>query len=243
MLNDAMQIVLQFRVFLIAAIVVALVLEIALLFGTKKFGWQRRNLWIYGFFFGLTKSQCYFLAASCLWLLFAATSALFVVDMQVCHLAMLLLLSAAKFAAWKRKLVLLRDLLNSALLFAAMMAENLLHSYLMETRFQIQIVVVLCLLILFIVLYAVYFAVRDVQNLMQFRAVRKAEKEDEIDETDETNQKNENNQADGLEKDSEDEPKRKRRSRKKMEKKRRILRKNGKKQEVMSSETETNFEK
>lgn len=240
MLNDAMQIVLQFRVFLIAAIVVALVLEIALLFGTKKFGWQRRNLWIYGFFFGLTKSQCYFLAASWLWLLFAATSALFVVDMQVCHLAMLLLLSAAKFAAWKRKLVLLRDLLNSALLFAAMMAENLLHSYLMETRFQIQIVVVLCLLILFIILYAAYFAVRDVQNLMQFRAVREPAKEDETGETEETNETNQTNDS---EEDSKDEPKRKRRSRKKPGKGRKLVRKAGKKQEVTGSETETNSEK
>lgn len=34
MLNDAMQIVLQFRVFLIAAIIVALAMEIALLFGS-----------------------------------------------------------------------------------------------------------------------------------------------------------------------------------------------------------------
>ena len=77
MLNDALQIVLQFRVFLSAAIAVALVLEIALLFGTKTFGWQRRNLWIYGFFFGLTKAQCYFLAASWLWLVFTVTSAVF----------------------------------------------------------------------------------------------------------------------------------------------------------------------
>ena len=70
MLNDAMQIILQFRVFLIAVIVVALVLEIALALGTRTFGWQKRNLWIYGFFFGLTTSQCYFgsflaLAAIC----------------------------------------------------------------------------------------------------------------------------------------------------------------------------------
>ena len=147
MLNDAMQIVLQFRVFLIAAIIVALAMEIALLFGTKHFGWQRKNLWIYRFFFGLTRPQCCFLAASWLWLLFTATSALFVVDMQLCHLAMLLLLSAAKFTAWKRMQMLLRDLFNSVLLFAAMMAENLLHSYLLETRFQFPIFIILGLLI------------------------------------------------------------------------------------------------
>ena len=211
MLNDAMQIILQFRVFLIAVIVVALVLEIALALGTRTFGWQKRNLWIYGFFFGLTKSQCYFLAASWLWLLFAVTSAVFVVEMQVCHLALLLLLSAAKYGAWKRKLILLRDLFNSVLLFAAMMAENLLYSYLMETRFQIQIVVVLCLLILFIALYASYFTVRDVQNLMQFRAVRKQN----ISETDEISQ------ADSVAKDGSS---RKKRSRKKQKR-----RKNNKK--------------
>ena len=156
-------------------------------------------------------------------------------DMQFCHLALLLLLSAAKFAAWKRKLLLFRDLINSALLFAAMMAENLLHSYLMETRFQIQIVVILCLLIIFIILYALYFTVRDVQNLMQFRAVRrKAEENDEIVETEQTNEINQTNDS---EQDSESEPKRKRRSRKKPGKK--VVRKTGKKQEVVSSETET----
>ena len=230
MLNDALQIILQFRVFLSAAIIVALVLEIALALGTRSFGWQKRNLWIYGFFFGLTKSQCYFLAASWLWLIFVVTSAVFVVEMQVCHLALLLLLSAAKYGAWKRKLILLRDLFNSVLLFAAMMAENLLYSYLMETRFQIQIVVVLCLLILFIALYAIYFTVRDMQSLMQFRAVRKQE----ISETDEINQ------ADDAAKDGRS---RKKRSWKKRTRK--MARKSRKKQEVVRDEreVETNSEK
>ena len=156
MLNDAMQIVLQFRVFLIAAIIVALAMEIALLFGTKHFGWQRKNLWIYRFFFGLTRPQCCFLAASWLWLLFTATSALFVVDMQLCHLAMLL-----------------RDLFNSVLLFAAMMAENLLHSYLLETRFQFPIFIILGLLIVFIILYALYFTLRDMYLLAKDRAMNR----------------------------------------------------------------------
>lgn len=173
MLNDAMQIVLQFRVFLIAAIIVALAMEIALLFGTKHFGWQRKNLWIYRFFFGLTRPQCCFLAASWLWLLFTATSALFVVDMQLCHLAMLLLLSAAKFTAWKRMQMLLRDLFNSVLLFAAMMAENLLHSYLLETRFQFPIFIILGLLIVFIILYALYFTLRDMYLLAKDRAMNR----------------------------------------------------------------------
>ena len=224
MLNDTMQIILQFRVFLIVAIIVALVLEIALALGTRTFGWQKRNLWIYGFFFGLTKSQCYFLAASWLWLLFAATSAVFVVEMQVCHLALLLLLSVAKYSAWKRKIILFRDLFNSVLLFAAMMAENLLHSYLMETRFQIQIVVVLCLLILFIALYATYFTVKDVQNLMQFRATRK-QKISEVDEA---------SRADGAAKDG---TSRKKRSRKKAEKKKKIIRRAEKKTKEVGSET------
>ena len=229
MLNDALQIVLQFRVFLSAAIAVALVLEIALLFGTKTFGWQRRNLWIYGFFFGLTKAQCYFLAASWLWLVFAVTSAVFVVEMQVCHLALLLLLSAAKYGAWKRKIILLRDLFNSVLLFAAMMAENLLYSYLMETRFQIQIVVVLCLLILFIALYAIYFTVKDVQSLMQFRAVRKQE----------ISEKDEINQAEDAVKDGRS---RRKRSRKKAGKKKKMIRRAEKKTKEVGSERKSERE-
>ena len=215
MLNDAMQIVLQFRVFLIAAIIVALAMEIALLFGTKHFGWQRKNLWIYRFFFGLTRPQCCFLAASWLWLLFTATSALFVVDMQLCHLAMLLLLSAAKFTAWKRMQMLLRDLFNSVLLFAAMMAENLLHSYLLETRFQFPIFIILGLLIVFIILYALYFTLRDMYLLAKDRAMNRpaAEEVSRKNKAGKSGQ-NEKDQNPEESKDGSKEPKQRKRSRK-----------------------------
>ena len=235
MLNDAMQIVLQFRVFLIAAIIVALAMEIALLFGTKHFGWQRKNLWIYRFFFGLTKPQCCFLAASWLWLLFAATSALFVVDMQLCHLAMLLLLSAAKFTAWKRMQMLLRDLVNSVLLFAAMMAENLLHSYLLETRFQFPIFIILGLLIVFIILYALYFTLRDMYLLAKDRAMNrpvaeeKPPREEDAPGEDETpeNGTDEPNQTADEKTDGDSRSKRKRTSRKRQNQKKRLFYKKG----------------
>ena len=218
MLNDAMQIVLQFRVFLIAAIIVALAMEIALLFGTKHFGWQRKNLWIYRFFFGLTRPQCCFLAASWLWLLFTATSALFVVDMQLCHLAMLL-----------------RDLFNSVLLFAAMMAENLLHSYLLETRFQFPIFIILGLLIVFIILYALYFTLRDMYLLAKDRAMNrpvaeeKPPREEDAPGEDETpeNGTNEPNQTADEKTDGDSRSKRKRTSRKRQNQKKRLFYKKG----------------
>ena len=237
MLNDAMQIVLQFRVFLIAAIIVALAMEIALLFGTKHFGWQRKNLWIYRFFFGLTRPQCCFLAASWLWLLFTATSALFVVDMQLCHLAMLLLLSAAKFTAWKRMQMLLRDLFNSVLLFAAMMAENLLHSYLLETRFQFPIFIILGLLIVFIILYALYFTLRDMYLLAKDRAMNRpvAEEVSRKDKAGKSGQ-NEKDQNPEESKDGSKEPKQRKRSRKKPDKKESLLRRKRQKKEVTGSE-------
>lgn len=235
MLNDAMQIVLQFRVFLIAAIIVALAMEIALLFGTKHFGWQRKNLWIYRFFFGLTRPQCCFLAASWLWLLFTATSALFVVDMQLCHLAMLLLLSAAKFTTWKRMKMLLRDLFNSVLLFAAMMAENLLHSYLLETRFQFPIFIILGLLIVFIILYALYFTLRDMYLLAKDRAMNrpvaeeKPPREEDAPGEDGTSENgtDEPNQTADEKTDGDSRSKRKRTSRKRQNQKKRLFYKKG----------------
>ncbi len=173
MLNDAIQIVLQFRFFLILAIVVAFVLEIVLTVSTHSFGWQKRNLWLYAFFFGLTRAQCVFLSVSWLWLICMVSNAMFLVNVQICHLIMMILLSVTKFVAWKRKKIFIRDLFNSILLFAAMMAENLLYSYLLETRFQLPIVVILLMLIVFIILYAVYFTMRDLLDLVQFRAIRK----------------------------------------------------------------------
>lgn len=196
------------------------------------------------FFFGLTRPQCCFLAASWLWLLFTATSALFVVDMQLCHLAMLLLLSAAKFTAWKRMQMLLRDLFNSVLLFAAMMAENLLHSYLLETRFQFPIFIILGLLIVFIILYALYFTLRDMYLLAKDRAMNrpvaeeKTPREEDAPGEDETpeNGTDEPNQTADEKTDGDSRSKRKRTSRKRQNQKKRLFYKKEQKQEVTGSE-------
>lgn len=166
---------------------------------------------------------------------FTATSALFVVDMQLCHLAMLLLLSAAKFTAWKRMQMLLRDLFNSVLLFAAMMAENLLHSYLLETRFQFPIFIILGLLIVFIILYALYFTLRDMYLLAKDRAMNrpvaeeKPPREEDAPGEDETpeNGTDEPNQTADEKTDGDSRPKRKRRRRKRQNQKKRLFYKKG----------------
>ena len=159
----------------------------------------------------------------------------FVVDMQLCHLAMLLLLSAAKFTAWKRMQMLLRDLFNSVLLFAAMMAENLLHSYLLETRFQFPIFIILGLLIVFIILYALYFTLRDMYLLAKDRAMNrpvaeeKPPREEDAPGEDETpeNGTDEPNQTADEKTDGDSRSKRKRTSRKRQNQKKRLFYKKG----------------
>lgn len=172
MLSDAFEIVLMFQWFLITAVVLALAGEILFLIGSKKFGWNRKNLFLYGFFFGLDNRQVLWLCSSCLWLILVVTSAVFLVEMELAHLAGLIILAGIRAAAWFSPGRLVRDLINSLLLFAALLSENLLVSYLRETKFQWQIAAVLLVLILFVISYSLYFAVKDLDSLIRERGER-----------------------------------------------------------------------
>ncbi|MCC8059878.1 MAG: hypothetical protein LIO81_03415 [Clostridiales bacterium] len=175
MLSNALDIILQFQVFLIAVLVVGIVLEVALALATRRFAWQGRGLMVYGFLFGLGSAQALWLAAGLLWFVFAASSALFAVEMEYVHLLMLVLLSFARMKARPGVGGLIRDLCSSVLVFAALLSENLLVSYLRDTRFQWQIVAVLVMLVLFILSYGIYFVVRDLQQLVAERSGRPSE--------------------------------------------------------------------
>ena len=131
--------------------------------------------------------------------------------------------------------MLLRDLFNSVLLFAAMMAENLLHSYLLETRFQFPIFIILGLLIVFIILYALYFTLRDMYLLAKDRAMyrpvaeEKPPREEDAPGEDETpeNGTDEPNQTADEKTDGDSRSKRKRTSRKRQNQKKRLFYKKG----------------
>lgn len=131
--------------------------------------------------------------------------------------------------------MLLRDLFNSVLLFAAMMAENLLHSYLLETRFQFPIFIILGLLIVFIILYALYFTLRDMYLLAKDRAMNrpvaeeKPPREEDAPGEDGTSENgtDEPNQTADEKTDGDSRSKRKRTSRKRQNQKKRLFYKQG----------------
>lgn len=177
MFSEIVEIILLFQPFLLTVIVTGIGLEILLAAATRRFGWQNRNMVVYGFFFGLDRRQALWMAASLLWFLMVASSAVFLVEMEYAHLMMLLLLTACKIVSHsKRRMYLtvyLRDLFNSGLVFFALLLENLLHSYLRDTRFQWQIAVILAALALFVVVYSLYFLLRDMELLVSERRERR----------------------------------------------------------------------
>lgn len=176
MLNNALDIVLQFQVFLIAVLAVGIALELALVLATRRLDWQKRSLAVYGFLFGLDGAQALWLAAGLLWFVLAASSALFAVEMEYVHLLMFVLLALTRAKARPRLIGVVRDLCSSVLVFAALLSENLLVSYLRDTRFQWQIAAVLAALVVFIVSYGIYFVMHDLQLSVAERGERAASK-------------------------------------------------------------------
>ena len=70
--------------------------------------------------------------------------------MELPHLVFLFLLAVAKAVAGGGGRVFLRDLLNSILIFVALLVGNVLSGYLRETRFDLYVAVILGFLGIFL---------------------------------------------------------------------------------------------
>ena len=60
--------------------------------------------------------------------------------------------------------VFLRDLLNSILIFVALLVGNVLSGYLRETRFDLYVAVILGFLGIFLIVYSAYFLLKDMEE-------------------------------------------------------------------------------
>ena len=86
------------------------------------------------------------------------------VEMELPHLVFLFLLAVAKAVAGGGGRVFLRDLLNSILIFVALLVGNVLSGYLRETRFDLYVAVILGFLGIFLIVYSAYFLLKDMEE-------------------------------------------------------------------------------
>ncbi|MFR5600865.1 MAG: hypothetical protein ACLTKI_00210 [Lachnospiraceae bacterium] len=153
-----------FKHMILVTLVVSLGLMAGVLWVTRRFSWNTGVRGLYGYLIHRSNRELVFLSAACLQMTFILSAVLFGTTMELAHLILLAGLALAKLLSDRRVRVLGRDLVNSGLIFAALMVENILLGYLKETRFNLFVVVIMVLLGVLLLLYGGYFFLKDVEE-------------------------------------------------------------------------------
>lgn len=166
---DIIKQLLEFRWMILVTVCVGVAIAIVGVVLTKNLGWEQKRWKFLGIFAGLSGREL-------LWLSFCVTRCIFFISVvafrielglaQICVYVLLCLGSMALLPRIKRVFL---DLINSIVVFGAMMAAGILSGYLAEVRSDDYILTIFVLLAIFTVVYAVYFLLKDLAEMLQER--------------------------------------------------------------------------
>ncbi len=169
MWNDIVRVLLDFKYIILLALAAGIIIAAiaSRLAFDLKFDQQR---WKFlGIFSGLRTNEI-------LWMAFLAARYAFVIAVVAFNLKLtlayhgcyallcigcMLLIPRAKRAAL--------DLINSVVVYAALMVTNMMHSSLKERQFDEFILIITLLLAVFLVVYATYFLLKDLAEMLRDR--------------------------------------------------------------------------
>jgi hypothetical protein len=162
---------LDFFWLVVLAVPVGLLLLLIALPLSSDVTWTQKRLRFLGLFYNLTAREQLWLAAGTVRILFVAMVMFFWVPLQMTHISfylLLFLLSAVLFFRVRRVLV---DLLNTAVIFVAMVLSNLVSGYYWDVSGDLMLGSVCVLLALFVTMYVTYFFFKDTCDLLESKRI------------------------------------------------------------------------
>lgn len=140
-----------------------------LLFGSRQFSWNARNVGLIGFFYEISAKECIMLAL-CMLKLFLVISMLFtktrIAVVHIVFFAVLVLLYNILRHQIKEMLI---SIFNGAIIVGVLYVTMFLISYLRNVLFDVRIFIGLILLCIFLVLYAMYDVAWSLLNIVSGR--------------------------------------------------------------------------
>jgi hypothetical protein len=128
--------------------------------------WKSRSLRLLGIFMGLSVKDMLWMSAGAVRILFIICVCVFTQRLSLAHTALyvaLFLIMTFTFFGLPRVLV---DLINTAAIYASLMALGILIGYFRDVNNEPMILVIYILLSIFTVLYAVYFYLRGISDMV-----------------------------------------------------------------------------
>lgn len=164
---DILSLILDFKWLIVFTLVAGLLLGLLSTLLCKKMCWNQKNIKFLGLFINLNNRDILWLCVAVLRCFFVVSTVVFCVEIETVHICFFVLLCIMYNILHPCLVGFLFDLLNSAIIFAALLVGNILIGFLHEVRFDWHIMTVYVLLGVFIVTYSAYFFLRDVCKLRQ----------------------------------------------------------------------------
>jgi hypothetical protein len=166
---DILQGILELRWLIAIAIPIGLVvLPVGLVMG-DGLDWAQKRMKVFGIFYQSTKRDALWLSAGLLRLLFVASVVIFAVRMEAAHTVFYILLFAlgnVLFFSGKRFAF---DLLNAAIVYAALFVANILMGFYRDVNGDARIFSVYLLLSIFVVIYSAYHWLKAVSDHLRYK--------------------------------------------------------------------------
>jgi hypothetical protein len=157
---------LDFRWLIIFTLIMGILLGMVSFLLCRNLQWHQKRIKFLGLFINLHTGEILWLCVAILRCFFVVSAAVFCVEIETVHIYFFVMLCVIYNILYFRVGGLLFDLLNSAIIFAALLVGNILIGFLQEIRFDWHTMTVYVLLALFISVYSAYFLLRDVSKLI-----------------------------------------------------------------------------
>lgn len=159
-------VILEFKWFILTTIVGGILLSFLGYLFCKKTEWYQIRFKFLGLFINLKTLDVAWLCTVLSRCFFVISVVVFCTKMETVHIYFYILLCLSYNLLNFRVMSILFDLINSAIIFAALLAGNILVGYLQEVIFDWRTLTVYILLAFFIILYSIYFLLRDISSLV-----------------------------------------------------------------------------
>ncbi len=159
-------VILDFNWLIIFTLLMGLLLGMFGFLLCRNLQWHQKRIKFLGLFINLHTGEILWLCVAFLRCFFVISAAAFCVEIETAHIYLFVILCLLYNILHFRVGGLLFDLLNSVIIFVALLVGNILIGFLQEIRFDWRTMAVYVLLTLFISVYSAYFLLRDVSRLV-----------------------------------------------------------------------------
>ncbi len=169
MLDSVLEAIMQLRVFILVSGIGIVLSGVYLLFRCRKFGWNRNNIKLIGFFYNLSVWDTVGMACGFLKIFLVFSILITTGKVEIIHMIIFCILEVCYIVHRRSIKGIMLDLVLSMVSLIVMNIMNMLHHYLNEIVYDVKVAIVVWLLGVLLCLYGIYDLMHCAKTVLETR--------------------------------------------------------------------------